>query len=197
MKEIDIDLFKLEHNNIMPSQGKVLLSLPFLNDAYFKKTAILLAEHSDDGSIGFILNRPHRYKLHDLIDGVSNKNFVVSFGGPVSSDTLFFIHTLGRYVPNSLEIAKGIYWGGEFSVVKEMLKNDEVTSDNIRFFLGYSGWGAQQLKDEIDADTWLVSDLSSSDIMHNSDDKFWNYALKKMGDKYAYWSTFPDDPSYN
>jgi len=197
MKEIDIDLFKIEHNDVSPSQGKVLLSLPFLSDVYFKKTAILLAEHTEDGSIGFILNRPHSYKLHQLIDGVGEKDFAVSFGGPVSSDTLFFIHTLGSYIPNSLEIAKGIYWGGEFSAIKEMLKNDEITNDNVRFFLGYSGWSPGQLKEEIDADTWLVCDMHTKDIMQDSDDKFWNYALKKMGDKYAYWSTFPDDPSYN
>lgn len=197
MKEIDLDIFKLEANDIAPEQGKVLLSLPFLNDAYFNKTAILLTEHSIEGSMGFVLNKPHALRLHELVDGVTNENYIVCLGGPVARDTLFYIHSLGDFVPNSVEIMDGLYWGGEFASIKNLINDSNVPLHSFRFFLGYSGWTPGQLVGEIKSNTWLVSKLSATEIMHNTSGSLWNYALEKMGDKYAVWSTFPDDPSYN
>lgn len=193
----EFDLFKIKHNSIVPSKGKVLISVPFVRDINFQKSVILLTEHDAGGSFGFILNKTFGYKLSDVITDVDDCNMIVGYGGPVESDTLHFIHTLGDAVPHASRIAGNLYWGGDLGTVKSLINERQVTHSQIRFFIGYSGWSPHQLNDEILADSWLVSQLSGKDIMHYTDEYLWKLSLFKMGKKYSYWTSFPDNPNLN
>src|SRR4029077_16781585 len=100
-----------------PEKGKILISEPFLNDPNFKRTIILLAEHNEEGSIGFILNKPTNLKIKDTIEDFPEFDAIVYYGGPVQLNTLQFIHKAGDIIEGSLEIADGLFWGGSFDIL--------------------------------------------------------------------------------
>jgi putative transcriptional regulator len=183
---------------IEPSAGKLLISEPFLIDPNFKRSVILLAEHNEEGTLGFILNQPSSLLLKDLIPDLWEANYPVFIGGPVEVDTIHFIHRCYDKLNSGEEIANGIYWGGNFETLKILVNNNSISANEVRFFLGYSGWGAQQLKEEIDANTWIVSAKFHQDVVfsHN-EDELWKEAIINLGPKYAHVSNFPSDPNLN
>jgi len=183
---------------VQPKKGYLLIAEPsILGDVSFNRSVILLADHSDEGSVGFILNKPLDYKLSDLIPEIDS-DFKVYNGGPVEQDNLYFIHTIPNLIPNSIEISNGIYWAGDFDAVTELIQNNKITEDNIRFFLGYSGWESEQLLQELLANTWVLSkNIYKESIIKKSDDAFWKQNMIELGDQYSIWSNAPEDPSFN
>ena len=98
-----------------PKKGHLLIAEPsILGDVSFNRSVVLLAEHNDEGSIGFILNKPLSYTINDLIPEI-DASFKIYNGGPVEQDNLYFIHNIPEVIPNSVEISNGIYWGGDFA----------------------------------------------------------------------------------
>jgi len=91
-------------------QGQILVARPLLNDGGFKRTVILLAEHNDQGSLGFILNKPMHLTLKDVLPGLEGLKIPVYYGGPVAQNQLFYIHTLGDVIGKGVEIANGLWW---------------------------------------------------------------------------------------
>lgn len=193
----EFDLFKIKHNDVSPSKGKLLLSVPFVQEDYFKKSVIYLTEHNSEGSFGFLLNKCSDYVLSDLLSDVPENDIPVNYGGPVEKDTLHYIHTLGDIIPESMHVKDGIYWGGDIDAIKDLITADKAGKEQIRFFIGYAGWAPNQLFDEIQSDIWLVSPADKEDAMHRFDPEFWRIAMRKLGPKYSYWTTFPDNPNLN
>ena len=137
-------------------KGMLLLAEPStLTDVSFNRAVILLADYNDEGSVGFILNKPLKHSLNDLLPEI-NSNFVIYNGGPVEQDNLYFIHTVPELIPNSIEISHGIYWGGNFELTKRLINEDKIDKNCIRFFLGYSGWSVNQLEKELKVKTWVI-----------------------------------------
>ena len=117
-------------------------------------------------------------------------------GGPVSSDSLFFIHTLGTQLKGSLHIKDNLYWGGDFDTLKVAIAAGIVTPAEVRFFVGYSGWSEGQLDREIAENSWLVLEADTKLIM-TSDRNFWLESVKNAGGHYETWQNFPEDPNSN
>ncbi|NNF74512.1 MAG: YqgE/AlgH family protein [Flavobacteriaceae bacterium] len=184
--------------HISPKKGNLLIAEPsILGDLSFNRSVILLADHNDEGSVGFILNKPLDYSLSDLIPEVISEITVFN-GGPVEQDNLYFIHTVPDYIPNSIEISNGIFWGGDFNTVIEFINKGELNETNVRFFLGYSGWDANQLNDELNSNSWILTEnIYDSDIIAKSDNSFWKEKMLELGGEYSIWSNAPEDPSYN
>lgn len=187
----------MELNNIAPAQGKLLLSEPFQKDLYFKRTVVLLTEHNEMGSVGFILNKPLDIKIHEAIDDFPQCSNALYFGGPVSKNQLFYIHTLGDKIDGSMEIDKGIYWGGNFDTIRSLIEQDKIKPNELRFFAGYSGWEPNQLDKELEEKSWIVANGKLEYIMAASSHKLWGTVLKGMGQTYAVMANFPEDPSLN
>jgi putative transcriptional regulator len=181
-----------------PEKGHLLIAEPsIIGDLSFNRAVILLADHNDLGSVGFILNKPLNYNLKDLIDGTESDIRVFN-GGPVEQDNLYFIHTSPQLIPNSIEIANGIYWGGDFQVVLDLINEGILSSNNIKFFLGYSGWDENQLDSELESKAWLVSDNTYKNAIVSKPGKtFWRDKMLEMGGDYSIWSNAPENPSYN
>jgi putative transcriptional regulator len=190
-------ILKIKTNDIRPSRGKILISEPLLSDNYFKRSVVLLAEHSDEGSFGIILNKPIDNKFNEVVPDFPDYDGNLYLGGPVSNSSLFFIHTLGNKIDNSQEIMEGLYWGGDIDSVRELLMINQIDKNQIRFCVGYSGWGSNQLEDELKRNSWLVSSLPAKTLMEQSPDGLWDYALTKLGSDYSYWTNFPTDPGMN
>jgi putative transcriptional regulator len=191
------DSFKIETNHVQPEKGSVLISEPFLQDSYFQRAVVYLTEHSDDGSMGFVLNKNLDVNLNDLVKGIdSHLNIPVFLGGPVNVDTLFFLHRL-HFIPNSYKVSDNIYLNGDFELLKDYINSGENINGKVKFFFGYSGWGSNQLMDEIKENSWLVGNISQEAIFCNNCSKVWEKTVSSLGDKYRRWTTFPKNPSLN
>lgn len=182
---------------LKPERGRLLIAEPaILNDSSFKRAIILLTEHTESSSVGFILNRPLSYSLNDLVPEI-DCDFTVYQGGPVEQDNLYFIHKVPHLIPNSIEVANGIFWGGNFELLKELLNNNLLEPTDIRFFLGYSGWGVNQLEDELYSHSWFVSENDYRNILSTDNETFWKDQLLQKGGKYKIWANAPSDVQMN
>lgn len=181
----------------IPGKGTLLISEPFLADPNFKRTVVLLAEHNAQGSIGFILNRPLEFKLNHLVGNFPKFDATVFLGGPVQQDSLHFIHKVRGLADPEDEVIPGVYWGGDFGRLKAMVAKGEVTPDDIRFFMGYSGWGPKQLEEEMKAKTWIISKTKAGFAFADQPTGLWQEILIAMGGKFKALSNFPEDPSLN
>ncbi|OUR90910.1 transcriptional regulator [Flavobacteriales bacterium 34_180_T64] len=183
---------------IKPKKGHLLIAEPsIIGDLSFNRSVILLADYSDEGSIGFILNKPLEYTLKDLIPQTI-ADFKIFNGGPVEQDNLYFIHKIPKLIPDSIEISLGIYWGGNFDVVLELIKKNKLNSTDIRFFLGYSGWEPNQLEAEMISNSWLIVDNSyKSELIEKCCESFWKEKMLELGGDYSIWSNAPENPSFN
>ncbi len=197
MKELDIDFFNIEKSKKVAKQGRILISEPFLNDTYFHRSVVLLTEHSEEGSVGFVLNKPVDLAVTDVLSDFPEIDTRISIGGPVNTNTVHYIHTLGTLIPNSVKVVDDIYWGGDFETIKNLIRNSKMVSNQIRFFLGYSGWSPNQLENELSENAWVVSELGSEKIMAGPDQNLWKETLQKLGSKYRTWINFPDNPGLN
>ena len=181
-----------------PAKGMLLVAEPsILGDASFNRSVVLLAEHSETGSVGFILNKVLDFTLKDLIPELK-KGFKIYNGGPVEQDNLYFIHKIPDLIPESIEISNGIYWGGNFEAVKELILKGLITDKQIRFFLGYSGWDAEQLQEELISNSWIVTpQKDAKDIIERPYRSFWKDKMVELGGNYMLWANAPENPSFN
>ncbi|MFC2081173.1 YqgE/AlgH family protein [Bacteroidota bacterium] len=194
--DLDIDFFNIENNKVA-QQGRVLISEPFLNDTYFRRSVVLLTEHSPEGSVGFVLNKPVALSVSEVLADFPEIDTEVSIGGPVNTNTIHYIHTIGEIIPNSVKVLDNLYWGGDFEVVKQMIDQGQIKGTDIRFFLGYAGWSPKQLDNELSENAWLVSEMKAEHIMQGPDDNLWKEILETSGDKYKTWVNFPENPGLN
>lgn len=193
---LNIDFFNIANNKVAEA-GRVLISEPFLTDQYFRRSVVYLTEHGDKGSLGFVLNKSLDMKVGDVISEFPPVEFPLSLGGPVNTNTVHYLHTLGDEIPESVHVSDGIFWGGDFDVMKAMVHAGKVTSLNLRFFLGYSGWSEKQLDGELENNAWLVGEISPDLVMKGGSTEFWTNTLAGLDAKYKAWANFPDDPGMN
>lgn len=179
-------------------KGQLLLAEPsIIGDLSFNRSVILLADHNDDGSVGFILNKPLEYSINDLVPEI-NSCFKIYNGGPVEQDNLYFIHTIPELITDSIEISNGIFWGGDFELTKNLINEGKITKEKIRFFLGYTGWSANQLETELEANSWIITANNyKSAILKKSSSQFWKEKIIELGGDYLIWSNAPENPVLN
>ena len=178
-------------------EGRLLISEPSLNDSIFFKSVILLTHHNDEESIGLILNHPTKIRLHQILNDIPLIDFPVYLGGPVGKQSLHFIHTLGNLIPNSKNIINNIYYGGDFEIVTKLIYEKRITKEQIRFFIGYSGWGIEQLNNEIKEDSWIIENSTPDLCMSYSTSVLWSDIIRSQTDKYAIWANMPRNPNLN
>ena len=182
---------------LKPLKGRLLIAEPsILNDSSFNRAIILITEHTDTNSVGFILNRPLEYTLRDLLPEIKS-DFIVYQGGPVEQDNLYFVHKVPDLIPESIEVDNGIFWGGNFESLKELLNSDMLQESDIRFFLGYSGWGKHQLVDELNINSWFISENDIKNIFSDKNDSLWRNKILQKGGDYKIWANAPSDVNLN
>jgi putative transcriptional regulator len=193
----NLDFFKIQHNSNQPEKGRVLVAEPFLKDSYFKRSVVLITEHNNEGTLGFVLNNPINFRVDEVIKDFPTINSLISIGGPVRTDTIHFIHTLGHIIPDCEEVTENVYWGGDLEAIKAGILAGWIKDYQIRFFVGYSSWHPGQLAREIEENSWLVTHIDRLDIMHGSDVHLWNNILKNEDERYQMWTRYPEDPAWN
>lgn len=196
MKEID-RFVQIKSNSLNPDKGRLLISEPFMGDYYFGRSVILMAEHNEEGSFGVVLNKAIKAPLNEVLKGLPPFDAKIYIGGPVDTNSTFYIHTLGETIEDSMKIGDGLYWGGDIEAIKEMIFLKQLTPLNIRFFIGYSGWGTNQLEAELKKNSWMVHKKANQKILEYPVENMWANLLEEMGPKYKYWTKFPIDPNMN
>lgn len=191
------DLFSMQINNTEPEKGKVLIAEPFLHGKYFGRAVILLTDIGENGSVGLILNKPLSYDIGDFFPELKDYDFHVFLGGPLKTGMLYYLHNQPELIPDSVQINDQLYWGGNFDKLEENIKNGKIKSHHIRFFLGYSGWSAGQLEQELTEGSWAISKMKNAEIMDEENPNMWEDSLRQLGGKFRLWANFPENPSMN
>jgi len=151
-----------------------------------------------EGAFGFVLNRPSEVTLNEVIEIDGSFKEKVFVGGPVQHDTLHFLHTASNYLDGGTEVYDGLYWGGNFEQLTSLIDTSQVIPDDFRFFVGYSGWGPQQLDTEIQENSWILAPpLDSSELLSTSAEDLWQVVLKNLGGRFEMFSKYPSDPRLN
>ena len=196
---MDMSIFQIESNKATPRQGSLLVSAPFLKDYHFARSVVLVVEHNDEGSMGIVMNKNFNnlMTLNELVPELASIPPIPLYkGGPVGRDTLFYLHTFS-YLKDALPLGNGLYVNGEFEQMKRYILAGGETQGMVRFFMGYAGWQRGQLTQEIEANTWMVSNDSQVDLLNMYLRDLWKESLCDMGGKYAVWSRYPKYPIMN
>lgn len=179
------------------SPGILLIADPFLKDPNFARAVILLCEHQDKGSFGFVLNKLFDQTLDELIPEVLLSNIPVFLGGPVQMDTIHFVHQQPELIKGGFEIIPGIFWGGNFEQVVSLINEGLLDMGKIKFFIGYSGWSTGQLEHEFNEKSWILSESTATLIFDAQEQQIWPQSLRNLGANFAIMANFPIDPSLN
>ncbi len=163
--------------------GNLLIAEPFMLDPDFRRSVILICDHDkEDGTIGFVLNKSVNMNITDLLASFPEFEAEVYFGGPVQTDTIHYIHRLGDLLPNSVKVMEGVWFGGDFEELKNLANMQLLEAKDIRFFIGYSGWGAHQLKDELEIKSWFLAEGDANFIFNKKYFKnMWSNVLEQEG----------------
>ena len=189
--------FDFENKSPLKS-GSILISEPFSEDEYFSRSIVFICNQNEDGHFGFVLNNYVENEIGNFIEDFPSIKTKISIGGPVDISNLFYIHSLGEEIPNSLPISNGLFIGGDFDTIKRKLLIDTDKASEIRFFVGYSGWETGQLEGEIEDKAWIVlNNIKKKEILDTSHDDIWTETMIKLGGKYKIMSQFPQNPSDN
>ena len=184
-------------NNLTPQKGRLLVSEPFLPDKNFERSVVLLCEHNEEGSFGFILNHLSNVKVNDVMKNASMFTSGLYIGGPVQQNTFHFIHK-NENLPGSVKINDGIYWGGDFDEVISQVELGLADLTDFKFFIGYSGWDKDQLEEELEAGSWIVVDRVNPVLIFSDQvEGMWKKALKTLGGRFNVYSNYPQDPRLN
>ncbi|WP_299669075.1 YqgE/AlgH family protein [uncultured Polaribacter sp.] len=184
-------------SKLKPKKGRLLVAAPaILNDHSFNRAIVLLTEHTETNSVGFILNKPLEYSLNDLLPDI-NCFFTIYQGGPVEQDNLYFVHRVPQLLEDSIEVTNGVFWGGNFKHLKKLLNEGVLEESDIRFFLGYSGWDKNQLTDELKEKSWFVAENDFENILSYDGESLWKNMLLQKGGNYKLWANAPSDFNLN
>lgn len=175
--------------------GDLLVAEPFMDDPNFQRSVVLITENDETGTLGLVLNKPSLFYVNEVIADFPAFKAKIYMGGPVGLDRVNFIHSYPDLISGSMHLAGNLYWNGNFEDLKRNIEEGNIQPNNIKFFIGFSGWGIGQLEDEMQEKTWIVSKDYRN--IFKSSDMMWKDVLEKMGGKYKIIANSPTDPSLN
>lgn len=189
------DLHKFTNERLLRA-GKLLIAQPMLNDSTFSRTVIYLCEHNKQGTIGFVLNQPTNVNINDVLPAFPAPELPISHGGPVQLDTLHVLHRNPDELEGN-EVANGVYWGASLESLQEYINSVLFNDEELRLFVGYSGWSAGQLEQELKDGSWLIADMPNSIVFDTTPEDVWKKAIYSLGNEYRYLLNMPVDPNLN
>ena len=137
--------------------GIYIKSTAALNGSFFEHTTILIVQHNEKGSLGYVTNKSFGKSLHELIEFNHAKPFPLMDGGPVDREHLFVIHKRPDLIEEGKQIPNGVYFGGNMEQVIEAINTRAANKEEIQVFIGYCGWDAGELEAELEEGSWTLS----------------------------------------
>jgi putative transcriptional regulator len=182
--------------------GTLLISQPFLGDPNFERSVVVLCRHSpDEGAFGLVLTRLTPVMLSQVLDlplgeAGPSAGLPLYVGGPVQPETLHFLHQHAD-LPGAQPLGQGVYWSGDFEALISLIDSGAILSETVRLFVGYSGWSAGQLEEEIAGGSWIRQPASAGKVFTLESDAFWQGILREKGGRFRALSNYPLDPRLN
>jgi putative transcriptional regulator len=192
-----VDLLRIPNQHLKAKAGRILLAEPLMADPYFRRAVVFITEHNEKGAFGLIINKPIPMLLNEAVANAPRIDTKLGIGGPVENQTLHFLHRKGNLVPHSLQVGEGIFWGGDFEMVKKLIASGEIGPKDIRMFVGYAGWSQGQLDEEMERKSWVVAPGSSELVFDTPRKTLWSTIMQRMGAPYSYMVNLPEDPRLN
>lgn len=188
------DFLKFKPTGVALETGSMLISTPFYNDGNFNHSVVLLLDYDEKGAAGLILNKVTPYSIRRAKPSWRIDD-EISFGGPVLGDEIFTLHSFAdpeKYAP----VKDGLYAGIDH-VLLSLIEHKAIPDLKYRFFIGYSGWSAGQLDDEVAQGMWAVSEYQPALVFDMPADEVWPTAVRHLGPDYQHWLNFPKYLIYN
>ena len=192
--------FPEDFKNKQYGKGSLLIANPVLPDPNFSRTVILLCNHNEQGSFGLVINRSAELKAPDLfssIDILKSYNEKIYIGGPVSQSMVFYLFRSSQDVGDLDEVCSGVYLGSSLETLESLYLDIDYQKENIRFYLGYSGWSGGQLDGEMKQNSWLIQSADEQIVFLDSEDLMWPRAVNSLGEEYQYLTKAPVNPQWN
>jgi putative transcriptional regulator len=187
-----------QYKGISLTAGTLLLAQPFMLDPNFRRAVVLLCDHErEDGTVGFILNKPLSTKIEELIVDFPEFKGQVYYGGPVATDTIHYLHNQGDLIPDSIPVSPGIHWGGDFDQIKFLISSKIIEPKDIRFYVGYSGWSQGQLTEELNYGSWLLADMDPNYLYKTVSQELWEKVMDHKGANFSVIAQLPDAVVWN
>jgi putative transcriptional regulator len=177
-------------------KGKLLLASPTLLDPNFARTVVLIAEHTEEGAMGLVLNRPAEARIRDaapdleqLVDGGEP----LYVGGPVQPTAVIVLAAFADPSAAGLLIRDRVgFLSSELG-----LDDSRAATERLRVFAGHAGWGPGQLDDELDREDWIVEEPLPAELFSPDPEELWSSVLVRKGGTFALVARMPLDPSLN
>lgn len=187
---------KSKSNPIKP--GVVLISEPFLGDQNFSRAVVLIVEHGEEGTVGFVLNQRTDIEVGKAVPELASVSNVLFQGGPVELESFHYLHAYGE-IEGSVEVLPGVHWSGDFSQVQDGISNGTMEQTMFKFFVAYSGWAPGQLAAELEDKSWVIGTLESEYVLSDQtkDADLWKHAMKRAGGRNVLLANSPDAPYLN
>ncbi|MDQ1614401.1 MAG: putative transcriptional regulator [Actinomycetota bacterium] len=176
--------------------GRLLVAAPALGDPNFARTVVLLLDHTDDGALGVVINRPTLVEVGSVLPSwqpFTNQPGVLFQGGPVALDSALGL----AVVPGDDEPVGWRRVVDHLGLVDLDTPPEILGVDRLRIFAGYAGWGPGQLENEMAEGAWYVVGMQGEDAFTDHPDQLWRDVLRRQGGDLALMSTYPEDPSLN
>lgn len=178
-------------------RGRLLVATPPLADPNFDRTVVYVLEHSDDGAVGVVVNRPSPVGPPDTLERWERwltEPALLFEGGPVELDALIALGRLSGPLDDAWSPVVGDLGSVDLSLDPALVATSVV---RLRIFRGYSGWGPQQLDDELAEGAWMVLDAEPDDVFTSAPGELWRAVLRRQGGRLAWVANAPDDLSAN
>ena len=170
-------------NEVELAAPAFLLAVPQLGDPNFNRSVVLLLEHTDEGSMGLVLNRPTTLDVDEFcrsqdMEFQGDGSALVYQGGPVQTDRAFILHESGHQGPETEDINDALKFSYSLESMRALVASPPA---RLRFYLGYAGWGPEQLAEEVAAGAWLIAQPTAELIFEADPEQTWEVALRQLG----------------
>lgn len=153
--------------------GNIIISTSLLNNTNFEKAVIVIAEHNDQGSLGFIINQPFTRSFNELEEFKHSIPVPLFTGGPVQDDMLYFLHRRADLISNSQLIDGDVYLYGDFKAAVQLLNTGVLPVADVKLMIGYCGWDAKELEAEIAEGSWLLTNATVDLVFDEEPELLW------------------------
>jgi putative transcriptional regulator len=177
-------------------RGKLLIATPGLEDPNFHRTVVLVAEHTEEGAMGLVLNRPSGATVGEAVpelDKLVTDEDEVFVGGPVQSAAIVVLAEVEDPDVAALVVLHDI----GFMPADSDLDDFADMARRARVFAGYAGWGPGQLEEELEREDWILEEAERDEVFTADPDVLWRVVLERKGGQYALVARMPEDPSVN
>lgn len=154
--------------------GNIIISTASLDGTNFEKVAIVITEHNEKGTIGYVFNKFFPRNFNELEEFRHSIPVQLYEGGPVQTDMLYFMHRRSDLVEEGELVARNVYMGGEFKKAVQLLNNGQLSVDDVRLFIGYCGWDVNELEAEIIEGSWQLTEATVDLVFSASTESIWN-----------------------